>query len=122
MNPDAVLAAAAAAWARIGAGLTPADRTALGEVLARRRRAPGPAAHRAATERAAALLATGLPGEFGAGGRSVALPVARSNVQRQIDGGPSSGPFFSRSNIRGWRATSMSTRSPSSRAFTGWKT
>ncbi|WP_240679255.1 hypothetical protein [Streptomyces sp. B29(2018)] len=72
MNPDAVLAAAAAAWARIGAGLTPADRTALGEELARRRRAPGPAAHRAATERAAALLATGLPGEFGAGGRSVA--------------------------------------------------
>ncbi|SCD30288.1 hypothetical protein GA0115250_10181, partial [Streptomyces sp. BvitLS-983] len=36
MNADAVLAAAAAAWARVGAGLTPADRTALGEELARR--------------------------------------------------------------------------------------
>ncbi|AGI90414.1 hypothetical protein M3398_17875 [Streptomyces albidoflavus] len=104
MNPDAVLAAAAAAWARIGAGLTPADRTALGEELARRRRAPGPAAHRAATERAAALLATGLPGEFGAGGRSVALPVADSGTVAGftaddlavllLDGSPMAGPVL----------------------------
>ncbi|SCE03871.1 Serine/threonine protein kinase [Streptomyces sp. IgraMP-1] len=99
-----VLAAAAAAWARVGAGLTPADRTALGEELARRRRAPGPAAHRAATERAAALLATGLPGEFGAGGRSVALPVADSGTVAGftaddlavllLDGSPMAGPVL----------------------------
>ncbi|MFF4612166.1 hypothetical protein ACFY1Q_21155 [Streptomyces albidoflavus] len=104
MNPDAVLAAAAAAWARVGAGLTPADRTALGEELARRRRAPGPAAHRAATERAAALLATGLPGEFGAGGRSVPLPVADSGTVAGftaddlavllLDGSPMAGPVL----------------------------
>ncbi|MGA5297027.1 hypothetical protein ACWDR5_12230 [Streptomyces koyangensis] len=104
MNPDAVLAAAAAAWARVGGTLTPADRTALAEELARRRGAPGPAEHRAATERAAALLATGLPGEFGAGGRSVALPVADSGTVAGftaddlavllLDGSPMAGPVL----------------------------
>ncbi|MGW4973908.1 hypothetical protein ACWEP3_29110, partial [Streptomyces albidoflavus] len=63
-----------------------------------------PAAHRAATERAAALLATGLPGEFGAGGRSVALPVADSGTVAGftaddlavllLDGSPMAGPVL----------------------------
>ncbi|MET7510299.1 hypothetical protein [Streptomyces albidoflavus] len=103
MNPDAVLAAAAAAWARVDAGLTPADRAALGEELGRRR-AAGPAGHRAATERAAGLLAAALPEEFGAGGRSVALPVAESGTVAGftaddlavllLDGSPMAGPVL----------------------------
>ncbi|MEU0120458.1 hypothetical protein ABZ114_01980 [Streptomyces albidoflavus] len=103
MNPDAVLAAAAAAWARVGAGLTPADRAALGEELSRRR-AAGPADHRAATERAAGLLAAALPEEFGAGGRSVAVPVAESGTVAGftaddlavllLDGSPMAGPVL----------------------------